>query len=347
VDGDQSGGQPGDDRARHPHVVGLLVLGTSVLAGAWLALAGGLLLWSTAPVIVGWQPRLVLSGSMEPGLKPGDVVLTAVERDPRSVVPGQVIVVADPSLPSGSFVHRAVRHESDGRIVTRGDANRSEDFPSATTDRVLGEARLVVPLVGRPVLWARLGNPVPLIAVALVTIAAIAAVGWPYDQERTARARRPHARPHARPRRAGLSDRELPSRWFGAPLRGAQATGAVFGFVIVVALLAWTPLRTGLLGGSTDHLLTLDKLRPTSVTARPTASACLVSWTAPRGGPRALTYDVLDGSGSVLVSGVSGASASISPPRRDGDLLVRARSGSWTSAGVRVAGSSCRPAAPG
>lgn len=160
---------------------GRAVAGTPamVVATAWLSLLGGLLFWANAPVLVGWTPRLVLSGSMEPGLSPGDVVLVAPVDEPRALRPGEVVLVSAPDLAAGSYLHRVVRHEPGGALVTQGDANRDEDFPAVTPDRVLGRMRAVVPSIGAPLIWARDRDWVPLGQVALATVLSVGAVALP------------------------------------------------------------------------------------------------------------------------------------------------------------------------
>ena len=148
----------------------------AVLATAWLSMAAGLLFWANTPMLWGWQPRLVLSGSMAPHLQAGDVVLTAPVVEPRAIPPGQVLAVLDPTLPAGSYLHRLVRHDPDGRLVTRGDANRTEDYPPVPGERVIGQLRAVVPMVGRPMVWLRGGNPLPLLGLVAVTGLAVTVV---------------------------------------------------------------------------------------------------------------------------------------------------------------------------
>lgn len=146
------------------------------LATAWLSLVGGLLFWANAPILLGWQPRLVLSGSMQPGLAPGDVVLVSDVVEPRALLPGQVVLVDDPDLASGSYLHRVLRLEPGGRLVTKGDANRDEDHPPVTPDRVLGQMRAVVPSAGLPLVWVRQGEWLPLGLVGLATVGSLTAI---------------------------------------------------------------------------------------------------------------------------------------------------------------------------
>jgi signal peptidase I len=103
-------------------------------------------------------------------------VLVAGVDDPRTLRPGEVVLVADRDLASGSYLHRVVRREIDGALVTRGDANRDEDYPPVTADRVLGRMRAVVPAIGAPVVWLRHGDWGPFGRVALATVLSLGAL---------------------------------------------------------------------------------------------------------------------------------------------------------------------------
>ena len=304
----------------------------AALAMAWLALTGGLLLWSVAPVTWGWQPRLVLSGSMQPDLHPGDVVLTSRLTDAASLGLGQVLAVRAPDLASGSYLHRLVRLEPGGLIVTRGDANPTDDFPAVPVDHVLGQARYVIPLVGRPLLWSRQGNPLPMIGVLLLTALALATLSRPAVGPPGARAGRgslPGVQLRAgRPARAAAS---LPE-W----ARNGCAVASVAVMAAGVAAAGPAPEVSARLP---SELTTLDRFLPSAASSRPAStSGCLVSWVLPEKLPAGLGYDVLDGSGAVLRSGVTGSSVTLAPPHPGTAFAVRARYGSWTSRLVPVPG---------
>jgi signal peptidase len=140
------------------------------LAVAWLALAGSLTFWATAPSLMGWHPYVVLTNSMRPGLAPGDVVLISHDAGPtqRPLHPGEIALIADADRKTGSRLHRFVRSEDDGRVVTKGDANYDEDSPSPAS-AVLGRTRLVVPSVGLPLIWLRHADYLPLGLVVVGT----------------------------------------------------------------------------------------------------------------------------------------------------------------------------------
>jgi signal peptidase len=144
-----------------------------------LAVLGGLLVWSLLPCLLGWKPQVVLTGSMSPRIHPGDLVLAAPVVA-GSVRPGQVVLFRDPVHPGRTVVHRLVRFDGDGNLITRGDANAVEDSTPVSPGAVLGLPRLRVPYIGRPVVWARAHQFSPLLAVALVLMAASALVArWP------------------------------------------------------------------------------------------------------------------------------------------------------------------------
>lgn len=160
------------------HRLRALLLPLRLLSLVYLVLVGGLLFWSHAPSLIGWHPRVVLTGSMGPGIRPGDVaVLGPAVPGPRTLPPGRVVLVEDASRPTGYYLHRAVRYEG-GRLITRGDANRSEDVPAVEPDRVAGELRLLVPRVGLPLVWWREGQVVEAgIAAAGTWLALLLAMG--------------------------------------------------------------------------------------------------------------------------------------------------------------------------
>ncbi len=145
-----------------------------LVALGYLSAAGSLLFWSHAPQAVGWQPRVVLSGSMLPSVRPGDVALVGPATvGTAALPPGRVVLVRDPGRSSGFYLHRVVRYDAEGRPVTRGDANASEDWPAVEASRVAGQLRMVVPAVGLPMLWYRERAWAPLAVTGAGTWAAL------------------------------------------------------------------------------------------------------------------------------------------------------------------------------
>lgn len=119
------------------------VVHLATATGSWT------LLWLVLAVLVpfvvlGWRPLVITSGSMQPTIRPGDVVL--VEPN-RVVAPGDVVTI---DTGDGLLTHRVAR--VDGEVVrTRGDANANLDSTAWTPAQVVGTGRLLVPWVGTPV----------------------------------------------------------------------------------------------------------------------------------------------------------------------------------------------------
>lgn len=144
---------------------------------AMLSVLVGLVFWSVAPAFAGWRSQVVLTGSMRPRILPGDLVLAAPVVTGQ-LQPGRVILFRDPAHPTRTLVHRLVRFDADGDLVTRGDANASEDSTPVPPQNVLGLPRLRVPYIGRPVVWRREHDLRAFGTVAgVVLLAAVLALG--------------------------------------------------------------------------------------------------------------------------------------------------------------------------
>ncbi|MGN5734941.1 Ig-like domain-containing protein [Arthrobacter psychrochitiniphilus] len=136
--------------------------------------------FAVLPVLFGWHGTVVQSGSMEPHISRGDVVLAA-PLDADSPVPmGGVVEYRSPAEaePSGvekTRLHRIVGENTDGTFVTAGDANVDVDSTPITREQINGQARLLIPWVGLPGLWLASGDLSPLALWSLLTLAAVAA----------------------------------------------------------------------------------------------------------------------------------------------------------------------------
>jgi signal peptidase I len=136
------------------------------VARASLALIGALVLWSVLPLMVGWTPRVILSGSMEPRIHVGDVVVTRTVPVAK-LAEGQVVTVTDPDHAGKTRTHRLLSREANGKLVLKGDANREADSSRVSVDNVLGVGVIRVPYVGRPAYWMAEHNWLALGATAL------------------------------------------------------------------------------------------------------------------------------------------------------------------------------------
>ncbi|MGK5682219.1 signal peptidase I [Actinoplanes sp. URMC 104] len=140
-----------------------------------VAFVVGMLLVSVAPVLFGWTSTVVVSGSMGPRIRPGDVVAAqpvhGIGRS--SIPPGTVVLVEDPVEPGELLMHRLVRYDDDGRLVLQGDANAAPDSTPVPPSDVVGIAKLRVPFAGLPFLWVRQGELIPVVAAAVLLLALI------------------------------------------------------------------------------------------------------------------------------------------------------------------------------
>lgn len=116
----------------------------------------------------------VLSGSMEPGFKRGDILLLST----RNYRCGDMLVyqVDDDSIP---IIHRIIRQTHNGQMLTKGDNNKYNDislYQRGRTYLVAQETRAgvfgYVPLFGLPTIWI---NTIPglkpiIIIIVLISI---------------------------------------------------------------------------------------------------------------------------------------------------------------------------------
>jgi len=150
-----------------------------VLGLAWVTAAFAALCLAGYQVGSGqWHGTPVLSGSMRPGLQPGDVVVT--QRVPISDLHVRdVVVFRPPDKGDRLTVHRIVDLTVRGgttSITTWGDANPVAD-PAVSSLRGSTAYRVVrvVPLVGYPAVWLQNGQR-GLMVIGLGVILLIAAV---------------------------------------------------------------------------------------------------------------------------------------------------------------------------
>ena len=110
---------------RRPYGRTRLVAG--LVGRSWLWFIIGCLLVTLVPMLFGWRPYVIESGSMEPRIGIGDVVLASpVAAADQKELLGRVTVFDSPEVPGKVITHRVVRLEGD-TIVTKGDANQSVD----------------------------------------------------------------------------------------------------------------------------------------------------------------------------------------------------------------------------
>ncbi len=135
-----------------------------VLLALVLALNVGLLfsrfvLKEEPPHLLGYYPMIVATGSMEPALPAGSVVIARAQAD---YAVGDVL-----SFRQGGAVvtHRIIEETADG-FRTQGDANSAPDSETVPHGAALGRVILCLPHVGRAAMV--LQGPLGILALAAV-----------------------------------------------------------------------------------------------------------------------------------------------------------------------------------
>jgi signal peptidase len=116
------------------------------------------LLAGTLPSIFGYESFVVLSGSMEPTIKVGDLAVVSPTK-PDQFVPGDIITYRTAERPDVIVTHRLIGVGTDdqGRInfQTKGDANVEVDQVAVDPNAVLGRVAYTIPKIGYLVEFAK------------------------------------------------------------------------------------------------------------------------------------------------------------------------------------------------
>ena len=119
----------------------LRALGSLLMLGVLLCAAV-----LAVPRLLGQQVYAVVSGSMEPALPVGSLVFVD-GCDPDTLGPGEIIAF---SRRSSVVTHRVVENQAaERRLITRGDANSTEDPDPVPYPSVLGRVHGHIPVLGR------------------------------------------------------------------------------------------------------------------------------------------------------------------------------------------------------
>lgn len=150
-------------------------------------------LLALGPHVLGYRTSTMLTGSMEPGIMPGDVVVTA-PRPAADIKVGDVISYQIPIEDHRVETHRVteVIHEKDGSLAirTKGDANDNVDpWVAVLEGDTVWEMQAVVPKLGTVIRAMRtpiVSNGVKWVAVAGLILLGLTRI-WarPEDTEAT------------------------------------------------------------------------------------------------------------------------------------------------------------------
>lgn len=130
------------------------------------------------PNAIGMRSFTVMSGSMEPTIHVGDVVIDR-KIGPLSARPGDVVTFSDPTGRKRLITHRIRSlhvHGNTVQVVTKGDANNAVERWSVPANGRIGRVELRVWKLGYPLVYAhsRLGligmMAVPALLLCLVEL---------------------------------------------------------------------------------------------------------------------------------------------------------------------------------
>jgi signal peptidase len=129
------------------------------VAAIWtvLGLFGGIFLAVTVPYLFGFRSLTVLSGSMEPTLHVGDVVVVE-QVPPLDVRVGDIVTFRDPEDPTRLITHRVRQIEVNGpnvQFVTKGDANTSVEDWKIDSSGTIGRVNYHLWRLGYLMFWIR------------------------------------------------------------------------------------------------------------------------------------------------------------------------------------------------
>ena len=135
-----------------------------------------LMLAAAVPVAFGGKSFSVMSGSMEPSISTGDLVITKTI-SPRDAANGDIVTFNDPQKKGRLLTHRVATSAPNGdnfSFVTKGDANNTVERWSVPAGGTIGQVMFRLPKLGYALSFTR----TPVARMALITIPALLLAGF-------------------------------------------------------------------------------------------------------------------------------------------------------------------------
>lgn len=229
------------------------ILGVSLTLLVVLAVAP-FVVYAVPEAVGADRSYVVLSGSMEPAISPGDVVIVGAV-DPASLAVGDVITFQR-TADSVAVTHRIVEvggSVADGSLsfLTEGDANEDPDPAPVPADAVVGKVVLTLPYIGYVVQFAgTTAGMALLVGVPVVLLVGDTAYRWHRRRQAANRPYGPFPAPEPAPNGAAAADDRAsgtgtdPSVVTIGPGTDLTLTYGVLGILAVYS--AATGYRTGL-----------------------------------------------------------------------------------------------------
>jgi diguanylate cyclase (GGDEF)-like protein len=145
--------------------------GVRVLCWLYLSALVWLACWVTGVMLViGWHPQVVTGASLEPSLVPGDVIMVQPTK-PFTPERGEVLTY---SLHKGTVVvGRVLNVGPEQRFTVIGGTNGTSKPITVSISNIVGVGRLVVPMLGLPVVWAAKRSWLVIAVWSTLTLAAV------------------------------------------------------------------------------------------------------------------------------------------------------------------------------
>jgi signal peptidase I len=126
----------------------------------------------TLPALTGYRSMTVLTGSMEPTLETGSVVVDEVIHPTEARV-GDIVTFTDPANSKRQITHRLRSARVEGNtahMVTKGDANDTVETWDVPVDGEIGRVIFHVPKLGyaRALVGTRQGYVILMVALLLL-----------------------------------------------------------------------------------------------------------------------------------------------------------------------------------
>ncbi|WP_369298758.1 signal peptidase I [uncultured Neglectibacter sp.] len=123
-----------------------------------------------APQVFGYSHYIVTTGSMEPSLSPGDLILVKAQDEYKL---GDVVTFHDSQ---GATVTHRIMGTVSGQFITQGDANNTEDGDLLSPEKIVGKLQLVLPGAGSVIEFLR--SPFGILTLLVIGVLLIKLPDW-------------------------------------------------------------------------------------------------------------------------------------------------------------------------
>lgn len=130
--------------------------------------------------LVGIEPYITLSGSMEPAIKTGSVCFVNTKEHYSEIVEGDVISFQNAS--GGMVTHRVINITEEG-FETKGDANDSSDGITTNRGNFRGKTLFSIPYLGYALAFIQKKAVIAMAGVVLVAMLLLSIVDM-YDKKK-------------------------------------------------------------------------------------------------------------------------------------------------------------------